>query len=248
MRTTDDFSPVISQNSPPIVQSFRERRISQLEAGNQIIRDLAVCIGSRGEAAELREPDRRGDSHLPAVVGLVGSPAEESMPTIADQHQHQPYDRSSKWLIQHHGDSILRLARVEKIEAWRPAQAEVSIVPRWSSKLRIFVPSATPPTPRRWKSGLTTMRNCPRTPPDPPSPLHRRQRRRWSGEGGSGAPGHRRRLVAKPVSTVTGPGGDQEMRNFEDVGEGDDGDCGKVTAEELLETGAFRSLTGGSAT
>ena len=39
--------------------------------------------------------------------------------------QHQPYDKSSKWLIQHHGDSMLRLARIEKIEAWRPAQAEV---------------------------------------------------------------------------------------------------------------------------
>jgi hypothetical protein len=35
------------------------------------------------------------------------------------------YDKSSKWLIQHHGDSMLRLARVEKIESWRPAQAEV---------------------------------------------------------------------------------------------------------------------------
>jgi hypothetical protein len=40
-------------------------------------------------------------------------------------HEHQPYDKSSKWLIQHHGDSILRLAGIEKIAAWRPAQAEV---------------------------------------------------------------------------------------------------------------------------
>ncbi len=39
--------------------------------------------------------------------------------------EHQPYDRSSKWLIQHHGDSMLRLARIEGIEAWRPAQAEI---------------------------------------------------------------------------------------------------------------------------
>ena len=37
----------------------------------------------------------------------------------------QEYDKSSKWLIQHHGDSILRLAGVEGIEAWRPLQAEV---------------------------------------------------------------------------------------------------------------------------
>jgi hypothetical protein len=35
------------------------------------------------------------------------------------------YDRSSKWLIQHHGDSILRLANVSHIMRWRPAQAEV---------------------------------------------------------------------------------------------------------------------------
>ena len=41
------------------------------------------------------------------------------------QGEHQPYDKSSKWLIQHHGDSMLRLAKVERIAAWRPAQAEV---------------------------------------------------------------------------------------------------------------------------
>ncbi|NLX95247.1 MAG: hypothetical protein GXY83_03630 [Rhodopirellula sp.] len=41
------------------------------------------------------------------------------------QQEHQSYDRSSKWLIQHHGDSMLRLADIENIEAWRPAQAEV---------------------------------------------------------------------------------------------------------------------------
>jgi hypothetical protein len=35
------------------------------------------------------------------------------------------YDRSSKWLIQHHGDSILRLAGVEAIASWRALQAEV---------------------------------------------------------------------------------------------------------------------------
>ncbi len=37
----------------------------------------------------------------------------------------QDYDRSSKWLIQHHGDSILRMAGIEGIERWRPLQAEV---------------------------------------------------------------------------------------------------------------------------
>jgi hypothetical protein len=36
-----------------------------------------------------------------------------------------PYDRSSKWLIQHHGDSMLRLANIRDIDDWRPAQAEV---------------------------------------------------------------------------------------------------------------------------
>jgi hypothetical protein len=35
------------------------------------------------------------------------------------------YDRSSKWLIQHHGDAILRLAGVSDILSWRPLQAEV---------------------------------------------------------------------------------------------------------------------------
>lgn len=35
------------------------------------------------------------------------------------------YDQSSKWLSQRHGDSILRLAGVAGIEAWRPLQAEV---------------------------------------------------------------------------------------------------------------------------
>ena len=48
---------------------------------------------------------------------------KEQMPEI--QNQHQPYDRSSKWLIQHHGDSMLWLARVRNIRAWRAAQAEV---------------------------------------------------------------------------------------------------------------------------
>ncbi len=41
------------------------------------------------------------------------------------EEKQQPYDKSSKWLIQHHGDSILRLAKIESIQAWRPAQAEV---------------------------------------------------------------------------------------------------------------------------
>lgn len=35
------------------------------------------------------------------------------------------YDKSSKWLIQHHGDSILRLAQVRDIESWRALQADL---------------------------------------------------------------------------------------------------------------------------
>ena len=35
------------------------------------------------------------------------------------------YDKSSKWLIEHHGDSILRLGGVRGIEWWRSLQAEL---------------------------------------------------------------------------------------------------------------------------
>jgi predicted transposase YdaD len=35
------------------------------------------------------------------------------------------YDKSSKWLIQHHGDSLLRLAGIGRLSSWRPLQAEV---------------------------------------------------------------------------------------------------------------------------
>jgi hypothetical protein len=35
------------------------------------------------------------------------------------------YDRSSKWLIQHHGDSLLRLAGVTSVRSWRALQAEL---------------------------------------------------------------------------------------------------------------------------
>jgi len=35
------------------------------------------------------------------------------------------YDRSSKWLIQHHGGSILRLVGAPEVVSWRPLQAEV---------------------------------------------------------------------------------------------------------------------------
>lgn len=35
------------------------------------------------------------------------------------------YDKSSKWLIQHHGDSILRLAGITGFRSWRALQAEL---------------------------------------------------------------------------------------------------------------------------
>lgn len=35
------------------------------------------------------------------------------------------YDRSSKWLIQHHGDALLRIAGVKGIRSWRALQPEV---------------------------------------------------------------------------------------------------------------------------
>jgi hypothetical protein len=34
------------------------------------------------------------------------------------------YDKGSKWLIQHHGDAILRLAGIRGIVSWKPLQAE----------------------------------------------------------------------------------------------------------------------------
>jgi hypothetical protein len=39
------------------------------------------------------------------------------------------YDKSSKWYIQHHGDSILRMAEVRNIDAWTALQAEL-VLPR----------------------------------------------------------------------------------------------------------------------
>jgi hypothetical protein len=34
------------------------------------------------------------------------------------------YDKSGKWLIRHHGDSVLRLAGIDDIESWTPLQTE----------------------------------------------------------------------------------------------------------------------------
>ena len=35
------------------------------------------------------------------------------------------FDKSGKWLIRHHGDSLLRLAQIANVVSWRPAQAEL---------------------------------------------------------------------------------------------------------------------------
>ncbi len=35
------------------------------------------------------------------------------------------YDKSSKWLIEHHGDALLRLAGLKDIISWQPLQAEL---------------------------------------------------------------------------------------------------------------------------
>jgi len=60
----------------------------------------------------------------------------------------QDYDKSSKWLIQHHGDSILRLAGIRDIASWTPLQAE-------------------PVLARRLPDGLIQVRHQGATQPDP---------------------------------------------------------------------------------
>jgi hypothetical protein len=34
-------------------------------------------------------------------------------------------DRSGKWLIEHHGDALLKLGGVGPLQSWRPLRAEV---------------------------------------------------------------------------------------------------------------------------
>jgi hypothetical protein len=93
--------------------------------------------GRNGDAASLFARSFRGELRyeLYSVVRIryAGGAKRHAETTFNDgrgkkpmiQDQHQPYDRSSKWLIQHHGDSMLWLARVKNIRAWRPAQAEL---------------------------------------------------------------------------------------------------------------------------
>jgi hypothetical protein len=57
-------------------------------------------------------------------------------------------DRSSKWMIEHHGDGILRLGRVRGFRSWRPAMADV-VQPRQipDGLLEVFFPDHAEPDP-----------------------------------------------------------------------------------------------------
>jgi hypothetical protein len=58
----------------------------------------------------------------------------------------KPYDRSSKWLLDHHADSLLRLAGIDRVESWRALPAEV-VQPRQlpDSILEVQMPGQTEP-------------------------------------------------------------------------------------------------------
>jgi hypothetical protein len=56
-----------------------------------------------------------------------------------------PYDRSGKWLIEHHGDSILRLAGIRRIVDWRPVPGEGVRPPSLLTRLQIHAIIRTSP-------------------------------------------------------------------------------------------------------
>ncbi len=58
------------------------------------------------------------------------------------------YDRSSKWLIQHHGDSILRLGGVGGVKSWRSLQTDL-VQPRRLADglLEVYFLDQTDPSP-----------------------------------------------------------------------------------------------------
>jgi len=58
----------------------------------------------------------------PASVRRSATGRETGLDRGGSMHE---YDKSSKWLIQHHGDSILRLAGVRDIASWQPLPAEL---------------------------------------------------------------------------------------------------------------------------
>ncbi len=61
---------------------------------------------------------------LAAHCASVSQSASGAQPTETRRHAYQ-YDKSSKWLIEHHGDSILRLAGMCGFTAWKPLPAEL---------------------------------------------------------------------------------------------------------------------------
>lgn len=65
------------------------------------------------------------------------------------------YDKTSKWLIQHHADSLLRIAGVRNLVAWRPLQSEV-VQPRQLPDGLIEVQIAGEPEPRLFVLELAT--------------------------------------------------------------------------------------------
>ena len=57
-------------------------------------------------------------------------------------------DRSSKWLLEHHGDSLLRLAGIQGFRAWRPAPTElVHPLESPDGVLEVFFPGRDEPDP-----------------------------------------------------------------------------------------------------
>ena len=57
-------------------------------------------------------------------------------------------DRSSKWLLEHHGDSLLRLAGITGFRAWRPAPTElVHPLESPDGVLEVFFPGREQPDP-----------------------------------------------------------------------------------------------------
>src|ERR1043166_6403472 len=63
-------------------------------------------------------PTRLATSDCPCLQWRSGAGPRRETPMFE-------FDKSSKWLLQHHGDSILRLGGINEIVAWRPLPAEV---------------------------------------------------------------------------------------------------------------------------
>jgi len=59
--------------------------------------------------------ERRRPHTLPSANRRIGTPRRR-----AGESSMHDYDKSTKWLIQHDGDAILRLAGVRAIAAWTP--------------------------------------------------------------------------------------------------------------------------------